>query len=189
MFKENHFHSVSVHIFTVSSQRSLEVSSSANLLCFVLQNALPSDDDDKDPNDPHKALDIDLDKWVLFYICSTFITLTADFEDAEVIIFISKLVCQALKCKIFAQSCCLCCVPCFKAGGFLVWNADMSENNWIVSSTESCLKAKSKSNWKADFRLNSSGWTKILYQQPDVAYLQSCVIGAVLWTDLGCFLN
>lgn len=28
------------------------------------QNALPSDDDDKDPNDPHKALDIDLDKWV-----------------------------------------------------------------------------------------------------------------------------
>ena len=28
----------------------------------LLQNALPSDDDDKDPNDPHKALDIDLDK-------------------------------------------------------------------------------------------------------------------------------
>uniref|UniRef100_A0AAQ6AGN3 AP-3 complex subunit delta domain-containing protein n=1 Tax=Amphiprion ocellaris TaxID=80972 RepID=A0AAQ6AGN3_AMPOC len=26
------------------------------------ENALPSDDDDKDPNDPHKALDIDLDK-------------------------------------------------------------------------------------------------------------------------------
>lgn len=102
MFKENHFHSVFYkYIFTVSSQRSLEVSSSANLLCFVLQNALPSDDDDKDPNDPHKALDIDLDKWVLFYMCSTFITLTADFEDAEVIIFISKLVCQALKFKIF----------------------------------------------------------------------------------------
>lgn len=102
MFKENHFHSVFYkYIFTVSSQRSLEVSSSANLLCFVLQNALPSDDDDKDPNDPHKALDIDLDKWVLFYMCSTFITLTADFENAEVIIFISKLVCQALKFKIF----------------------------------------------------------------------------------------
>lgn len=34
-----------------------------------LQNALPSDDDDKDPNDPHKALDIDLDKWVhIIYI-------------------------------------------------------------------------------------------------------------------------
>lgn len=102
MFKVNQFHSVfHKYIFTVSSQRSLEVSSSANLLCFVLQNALPSDDDDKDPNDPHKALDIDLDKWVLFYMCSTFITLTADFEDAEVIIFISKLVCQALKFKIF----------------------------------------------------------------------------------------
>lgn len=28
----------------------------------MLQNALPSDDDEKDPNDPHKALDIDLDK-------------------------------------------------------------------------------------------------------------------------------
>uniref|UniRef100_A0AAY4BKF5 AP-3 complex subunit delta-1 n=1 Tax=Denticeps clupeoides TaxID=299321 RepID=A0AAY4BKF5_9TELE len=28
------------------------------------ENALPSDDDDKDPNDPHKALDIDLDKYV-----------------------------------------------------------------------------------------------------------------------------
>uniref|UniRef100_A0A673J9D8 AP-3 complex subunit delta-1 n=1 Tax=Sinocyclocheilus rhinocerous TaxID=307959 RepID=A0A673J9D8_9TELE len=27
------------------------------------ENALPSDDDDKDPNDPHKALDIDLDKY------------------------------------------------------------------------------------------------------------------------------
>lgn len=27
-----------------------------------LQNALPSDDDDRDPDDPHKALDIDLDK-------------------------------------------------------------------------------------------------------------------------------
>uniref|UniRef100_A0A3P9A8P7 AP-3 complex subunit delta-1 n=1 Tax=Esox lucius TaxID=8010 RepID=A0A3P9A8P7_ESOLU len=26
------------------------------------ENALPSDDDEKDPNDPHKALDIDLDK-------------------------------------------------------------------------------------------------------------------------------
>ncbi|KAF6721398.1 AP-3 complex subunit delta-1 [Oryzias melastigma] len=26
------------------------------------ENALPSDEDDKDPNDPHKALDIDLDK-------------------------------------------------------------------------------------------------------------------------------
>ncbi|KAM6962726.1 AP-3 complex subunit delta-1 [Aplochiton taeniatus] len=26
------------------------------------ENALPSDDDDKDPNDPHKALDIDLDR-------------------------------------------------------------------------------------------------------------------------------
>uniref|UniRef100_A0A8B9HNA2 AP-3 complex subunit delta-1 n=1 Tax=Astyanax mexicanus TaxID=7994 RepID=A0A8B9HNA2_ASTMX len=33
------------------------------------ENALPSDDDDKDPNDPHKALDIDLDKYVsLIYI-------------------------------------------------------------------------------------------------------------------------
>lgn len=30
----------------------------------LLQNALPSDDDDRDPDDPHKALDIDLDKWV-----------------------------------------------------------------------------------------------------------------------------
>ncbi|KAM3876027.1 AP-3 complex subunit delta-1 isoform 2-T2 [Diretmus argenteus] len=28
------------------------------------ENALPSDDDDKDPNDPHKALDIDLDNLV-----------------------------------------------------------------------------------------------------------------------------
>ncbi|XP_056459935.1 AP-3 complex subunit delta-1 isoform X1 [Gadus chalcogrammus] len=28
------------------------------------ENALPSDDDDKDPNDPHKALDIDLDSLV-----------------------------------------------------------------------------------------------------------------------------
>lgn len=28
----------------------------------LLQNALPSDDDDRDPDDPHKALDIDLDK-------------------------------------------------------------------------------------------------------------------------------
>lgn len=28
----------------------------------LLQNALPSDEDDKDPNDPYKALDIDLDK-------------------------------------------------------------------------------------------------------------------------------
>lgn len=140
MFKENHFHSLfHKYIFTVSSQRSLEVSGSANLLCFVLQNALPSDDDDKDPNDPHKALDIDLDKWVLFYMCSTFITLTADFEDAEVIIFISKLVCQVVKFKIFRPKL-FCCVPCFKAGGFLVWNPDMSENNWIVSSTESCLK-------------------------------------------------
>lgn len=26
------------------------------------QNALPSDEDDKDPNDPYRALDIDLDK-------------------------------------------------------------------------------------------------------------------------------
>lgn len=34
------------------------------LFCFFGQNALPSDDDDKDPNDPHKALDIDLDRWV-----------------------------------------------------------------------------------------------------------------------------
>uniref|UniRef100_A0A3Q1FML3 Adaptor related protein complex 3 subunit delta 1 n=1 Tax=Acanthochromis polyacanthus TaxID=80966 RepID=A0A3Q1FML3_9TELE len=31
-------------------------------LSVPLKNALPSDDDDKDPNDPHKALDIDLDK-------------------------------------------------------------------------------------------------------------------------------
>lgn len=31
----------------------------------IPQNALPSDDDDRDPDDPHKALDIDLDKWVL----------------------------------------------------------------------------------------------------------------------------
>ena len=30
----------------------------------LLQNALPSDEDDKDPNDPYKALDIDLDKYV-----------------------------------------------------------------------------------------------------------------------------
>lgn len=29
---------------------------------FFLQNALPSDEDDKDPNDPYRALDIDLDK-------------------------------------------------------------------------------------------------------------------------------
>ncbi|XP_035379253.1 AP-3 complex subunit delta-1 isoform X5 [Electrophorus electricus] len=29
------------------------------------ENALPSDDDDKDPNDPHKALDIDLDNLLL----------------------------------------------------------------------------------------------------------------------------
>ncbi|XP_035270123.1 AP-3 complex subunit delta-1-like isoform X1 [Anguilla anguilla] len=29
------------------------------------ENALPSDDDEKDPNDPHKALDIDLDNLVL----------------------------------------------------------------------------------------------------------------------------
>ncbi|XP_064186440.1 AP-3 complex subunit delta-1-like isoform X3 [Anguilla rostrata] len=29
------------------------------------ENALPSDDDEKDPNDPHKALDIDLDSLVL----------------------------------------------------------------------------------------------------------------------------
>lgn len=34
------------------------------LVCLSSQNALPSDDDDKDPNDPHKALDIDLDKYV-----------------------------------------------------------------------------------------------------------------------------
>ncbi len=34
------------------------------LVCLGSQNALPSDDDDKDPNDPHKALDIDLDKYV-----------------------------------------------------------------------------------------------------------------------------
>lgn len=34
------------------------------LVCVCSQNALPSDDDDKDPNDPHKALDIDLDKYV-----------------------------------------------------------------------------------------------------------------------------
>lgn len=33
------------------------------------QNALPSDDDDKDPNDPHKALDIDLDKYVYNICC------------------------------------------------------------------------------------------------------------------------
>lgn len=33
-------------------------------VCLCSQNALPSDDDDKDPNDPHKALDIDLDKYV-----------------------------------------------------------------------------------------------------------------------------
>lgn len=33
-----------------------------NLTLFLSQNALPSDDDDKDPNDPHKALNIDLDK-------------------------------------------------------------------------------------------------------------------------------
>lgn len=26
------------------------------------ENALPSDEDDKDPNDPYRALDIDLDK-------------------------------------------------------------------------------------------------------------------------------
>lgn len=35
-----------------------------NIYNLFLQNALPSDDDDKDPNDPHKALDIDLDKYV-----------------------------------------------------------------------------------------------------------------------------
>ncbi|CAJ0963273.1 unnamed protein product [Ranitomeya imitator] len=29
------------------------------------ENALPSDDDDKDPNDPYRALDIDLDKYVI----------------------------------------------------------------------------------------------------------------------------
>lgn len=29
---------------------------------FFPQNALPSDEDDKDPNDPYRALDIDLDK-------------------------------------------------------------------------------------------------------------------------------
>ncbi len=34
------------------------------LVCLGSQNALPSDDDDKDPNDPHKALDVDLDKYV-----------------------------------------------------------------------------------------------------------------------------
>lgn len=28
----------------------------------LLQNALPSDEDEKDPNDPYRALDIDLDK-------------------------------------------------------------------------------------------------------------------------------
>lgn len=26
------------------------------------QNALPSDEDDKDPNDPYRALDVDLDR-------------------------------------------------------------------------------------------------------------------------------
>lgn len=31
-------------------------------LSVSLQNALPSDEDDKDPNDPYRALDIDLDK-------------------------------------------------------------------------------------------------------------------------------
>lgn len=34
---------------------------------FLSQNALPSDEDDKDPSDPHKALDIDLDKLVLSF--------------------------------------------------------------------------------------------------------------------------
>lgn len=90
-----------INIFLLYHHKDHWKSVAQLISCFVLQNALPSDDDDKDPNDPHKALDIDLDKWVLFYMCSTFITLTADFEDAEVIIFISKLVCQALKFKIF----------------------------------------------------------------------------------------
>ncbi len=47
------------------------------LVCLGSQNALPSDDDDKDPNDPHKALDIDLDKYVphfrhLQFICASY---------------------------------------------------------------------------------------------------------------------
>lgn len=36
--------------------------SSVDVSLSLLQNALPSDEDDKDPNDPYKALDIDLDK-------------------------------------------------------------------------------------------------------------------------------
>lgn len=44
----------------ITFQDSLQLRSLSPVIVF--QNALPSDDDDKDPNDPHKALDIDLDK-------------------------------------------------------------------------------------------------------------------------------
>lgn len=52
--------------------------------CRLFQNALPSDDDDKDPNDPHKALDIDLDKWVLNMEVAKLIQLNQSTSDLNV---------------------------------------------------------------------------------------------------------
>ncbi|XP_010774767.1 AP-3 complex subunit delta-1-like isoform X1 [Notothenia coriiceps] len=45
------------------------------------ENALPSDDDDKDPNDPHKALDIDLDNVITS--CSVTVRVTRPFPSSH----------------------------------------------------------------------------------------------------------